>query len=122
MKKILTLILILITINLYSQPKVLVPVDFVKWTLLKDDSLQIYKKINIKQEEQINKLKTTIKNDSSLFVIYKNDSSIYNTIIKNDSIIISNKDLIIKKQKRIIRNNKTQKGILLIIITGLILL
>jgi len=94
MKKTLILIgLILISIICSGQSVKLE--DLIRHYLKKDDSLQLYKKFDIKKDSVILAQDQIIKKDSSLIQSYKADSVIYNKTIQNkDTELQNNKKVV----------------------------
>lgn len=94
MKKIITLSgLILISIICSGQSVKLE--DLIRHYLKKDDSLQLYKKFDIKKDSIIFSQDQLIKKDSSLIRSYRYDSIIYNKTIQNkDTELQNNKKVI----------------------------
>lgn len=94
MKKIITLSgLILISIICSGQSVKLE--DLIRHYLKKDDSLQLYKKFDIKKDSIIFSQDQLIKKDSSLIRSYRSDSIIYNKTIQNkDTELQNNKKVI----------------------------
>lgn len=125
MKKILGLLLIIISFNCWSQ-KVLVDTKVLKWALEKDDSLQVFKHITLKQDSIINLQSLSIELQNNIIKTYENDSVKYNSIIKNQEQIILETDLIndtlIESNNQLIKKNKFIKIISVVgIIVALII-
>lgn len=125
MRKIFISIFLIVCIEALPQT-VQVPLDFVKWSLMKDDSLQVYKKLDVKKDSLLEANQTKITylnnkvgllefNNEELQVIIKRNIKINN----NQTIIIENKDKQIKSLKT--KNTVTLTGAL-VIITCILLL
>lgn len=130
MKKIMVLILFLITTNVcYSQTR-----DELKkllaYYLEKDDSLQIAKQIILKQDTILYNREASIVERDKQISSYQDDSTEYNKIITSQNKIISNKteeiNEVIKENKKKINNLRLRlAGAIIIIIletAGIILL
>ncbi|MFN7465257.1 MAG: hypothetical protein ACK53T_01380 [Planctomycetota bacterium] len=120
MKKIIFLLL-LISNYTYSQ-KVLVDINILKWSLEKDDSLQVIKKISLEKDSLIAKKDTIILTQDKIIKNYRLDSVIYNKIITNKDSIQSNSNKIVDIKKSENKELKRQNKLLKIISPVLIVI
>ncbi len=120
MKKIIFLLL-LISNYTYSQ-KVLVDINILKWSLEKDDSLQVIKKISLEKDSLIAKKDTIILTQDKIIKNYRLDSVIYNKIITNKDSIQSNTNKIVDIKKSENKELKRQNKLLKIISPVLIVI